>query len=71
MRLPDLLLGADQVVDGVVVFLPYDLQRLKFGLGEIDVGLDIVSAEVVLQNGVDNRISISALEGHETEKKGV
>lgn len=71
MGLPDLLLGADQVVDGVVVFFPHYLQRFKFGLGEIDIGLDIVSAEVVLQNGVDNRISISALEGHETEKKGV
>lgn len=66
MRLPDLLLGADQVVNGVVIFFPHDLQRLKFGLGEIDIGLDIVSAEVVLKNGVDNRISIGALEGHET-----
>lgn len=56
LRLSYLLLCVKQIVDGVMIFFPDDLQGLQLVFGEIVIWAQIVSPKIVFQNRIDDWI---------------
>lgn len=71
LGLPNLFLRADQIVYGVMVLFPDNLQGLEPRLQEVVVRPQIIPPDIILDDRVNGGITFLALKGAVLDKHGV
>lgn len=69
--MPNLFLRADQIVYGVMVLFPDNLQGLEPRLQEVVVRPQIIPPDIILDDRVNGGITFLALKGAVLDKHGV